>query len=396
MKTAVSNSYVQWQKTQVSCLLRNKHSGRYYGRFKVSGKQKWIALDTDVFSVAKVRLAEEATKFEKIRGAVVGVDAGKATMGQIIEVYRERLKANPDLRPATVTAREIGIKKVLKTWPGLEDLQPSQVTASGVQAWAARFKQTGTSFTAPGTKTLRKGNSASSVNRAIDTLRAILNVAIERGQIHFNPCLVTPAQGRLKKKVVQKKLVLPSRVEVDQLIQQMWNDGRHGGWGMEASYLCRFLKMSGARIGEIPRTTWRKIGWDRKQIHLPGYKTETSDRIIPLFPALEELLKEIIEFRKRVAATRSDKKTFLEPDEPIFRIQECQKTIDAAAQAANVPRITHHDFRHLFATVVIESGVDIPTLSRWLGHNDGGVLAMKTYGHLRAEHSQQSAQKVVF
>jgi len=40
--------------------------------------------------------------------------------------------------------------------------------------------------------------------------------------------------------------------------------------------------------------------------------------------------------------------------------------------------------------------VDIPTVSRWLGHKDGGVLAMKTYGHLRREHSVAQAQKVSF
>jgi len=57
---------------------------------------------------------------------------------------------------------------------------------------------------------------------------------------------------------------------------------------------------------------------------------------------------------------------------------------------------THHDLRHLFATRCIESGVDIPTVSRWLGHKDGGALAMKTYGHLRDQHSTNMAQKVVF
>jgi integrase len=59
-------------------------------------------------------------------------------------------------------------------------------------------------------------------------------------------------------------------------------------------------------------------------------------------------------------------------------------------------RITHHDLRHLFATVCIESGVDIPTVSRWLGHKDGGPLVMKTYGRLRNEHSLNGAKKVSF
>ena len=55
-----------------------------------------------------------------------------------------------------------------------------------------------------------------------------------------------------------------------------------------------------------------------------------------------------------------------------------------------------YDLRHLFATRCIENGVDIPAISRWLGHQDGGALCMKTYGHLRDEHSRNEAEKVMF
>jgi len=70
--------------------------------------------------------------------------------------------------------------------------------------------------------------------------------------------------------------------------------------------------------------------------------------------------------------------------------------LNRACEKVGVDRITHHDLRHLFATRCIESGVDIPTVSRWLGHKDGGALAMKTYGPLRREHSITQAQKVSF
>jgi hypothetical protein len=40
-------------------LLKNDASGRFYGRFNVSGKQKWVNLAADVFTVAKLRLADE-------------------------------------------------------------------------------------------------------------------------------------------------------------------------------------------------------------------------------------------------------------------------------------------------------------------------------------------------
>jgi integrase len=84
------------------------------------------------------------------------------------------------------------------------------------------------------------------------------------------------------------------------------------------------------------------------------------------------------------------------PSDSVMLVRECQKAMDRAAKIVGIPRITHHDLRHLFATRCIESGVDIPTVSRWLGHKDGGTLAMKTYGHLRNEHSQAMAQKVKF
>jgi hypothetical protein len=40
--------------------------------------------------------------------------------------------------------------------------------------------------------------------------------------------------------------------------------------------------------------------------------------------------------------------------------------------------------------------VDIPTVSRWLGHKDGGALAMRVYGHLRQEHSFSMVKRVAF
>ena len=77
-----------------------------------------------------------------------------------------------------------------------------------------------------------------------------------------------------------------------------------------------------------------------------------------------------------------------------MRVRECQNAINSACKKLGIARFTHHDLRHLFATLCIESGVDIPTVSRWLGHKDGGALAMKVYGHLRDQHSVAMAQRV--
>jgi integrase len=83
-------------------------------------------------------------------------------------------------------------------------------------------------------------------------------------------------------------------------------------------------------------------------------------------------------------------------EERVMKVRECQKAMDRAAKRVGMKRITHHDLRHLFATRCIESAVDIPTVSRWLGHKDGGALAVRVYGHLRDQHSEAMAQRVTF
>jgi integrase len=103
------------------------------------------------------------------------------------------------------------------------------------------------------------------------------------------------------------------------------------------------------------------------------------------------MIEECRNLLERLRVERPD-----EPDStPVMEVQ-CQKSIDRASKLTGVARISHHDFHHLFATRCIEFGVDIPTVSRWLGHKDGGALAMKTYGHLRDEHSTEMARRVQF
>ena len=46
-----------------------------------------------------------------------------------------------------------------------------------------------------------------------------------------------------------------------------------------------------------------------------------------------------------------------------------------------VPRIPFHDLRHSFATLSLEQGMDIKTVSHMLGHTDAG-FTMNTYMHV--------------
>ena len=151
-----------------------------------------------------------------------------------------------------------------------------------------------------------------------------------------------------------------------------------------------FLAYSGLRaFSEAAWVTWNDIDWNRREIVVrgdPGSGTKNSEvRRLPILPDMERLLRS---FEARNPHRKAA--------DYILTTKECRGALARACQRIGILRITHHDLRHLFTTLCIESGVDIPTVSRWLGHEDGGALAMKVHGHLRNQHSQEMAKRVRF
>jgi hypothetical protein len=105
-----------------------------------------------------------------------------------------------------------------------------------------------------------------------------------------------------------------------------------------------------------------------------------------MIPEMRQLLERL--------KTQRGEEEFL--NNPVLKVRKFKRSLKNACKDLGLFHLTHHDLRHLFATRCIESSVDIPTVAKWLGHKDGGVLAMQTYGHLRDKHSADMAQRVRF
>jgi integrase len=67
------------------------------------------------------------------------------------------------------------------------------------------------------------------------------------------------------------------------------------------------------------------------------------------------------------------------------------KAWPVAVAAAGMPAITLHSLRHVHASMLIASGVDILTISRRLGHSSP-TITLNVYGHLIAGGDDRAAQ----
>lgn len=142
--------------------------------------------------------------------------------------------------------------------------------------------------------------------------------------------------------------------------------------------IVRFLSLTGLRINEARKLRWVDVGEDA--LNLPADITKNGrPRSVPLLPGAREVLS-------RLKGARNG--------DLVLPCVDIRTALRKACQRAGWKPVSYHWFRHYFATSCIASGVDMPTVSRWMGHSDGGALLGRTYFHLADHHSQRMAEKV--
>jgi integrase len=232
---------------------------------------------------------------------------------------------------------------------------------------------------------MRKEMAPTVFNHTLGILRNIFEFGIRAGARYNNP-----AFGMMRESGTGKNPILPNNEEFNKFVAEI--EGGGGGKSKHCADLVRFMAYGGFRKTGDANMVGSDCDFERGTIMLRGHpetglknRRPGEVRQVPIIPEMREFLERLQQERGEAWPTSS-----------VMRVRECQKAMDRAAKIVGMSRITHHDLRHLFATRCIESGVDIPTVSRWLGHKVGGALAMKVYGHLRDQHSVEMAQKVTF
>lgn len=350
---------------KVPNLLQYVSSTKYYARIKVNGKLIRQSLTTDVWTTAKLRLVDFLKEHQELRGTIP-----VPMFSEAVELFKRELEKNSRIKPQSKQYRLWCLQKIQKSWPELWGFRLDEIKVEAYQEWSAR---------------LSKEIACHYFNNTIATLKQVIDAGIVDYERRGGKGLKNPAEQLQRVRIKQKELQLPEPSQFHELVKNLRK--KSGGWGERIGDLIEFLAYCGLRIrSEALWVTWEDIDWQRREIIVRGHPetgTKNSDiRRVPIIADMENLLK-----RLQVDSSGTGR---------ILQIARCHEALARACKEIGIPRLTHHDLRHLFATRCIESGVDVPTVARWLGHKDGGSLALRTYGHLRNEHSQSMAQKVKF
>ncbi|MGA9778034.1 MAG: site-specific integrase, partial [Verrucomicrobiia bacterium] len=309
-------------------LMQYLESDVFFARVKVRGIVKRASLKTVVFSVAKERLRDKRTDLREPEPETTVETFHDARL-----LYLADIENDHALAPETKRYWQYRVAALLKSWPRLDSMKLNKITLPQCRLWGRRFA---------------KKFEAVNFNNTLAALRNIL----KRGGLgrDKNPAFALDRLG-----VKPKELTLPEPKQFEKLVEMVATSG--AGQARHCADLVEFLAYSGCRISEARMVTWQDVDIERGEIKIHNAKCSKkssahSVRFVPIIPPMRRLLDRLRVQNQSAAIER------------ICVLGECQKSLDRACKIVGCPRITHHDLRHLFASHCIESGVDIPTVSR--------------------------------
>lgn len=348
-----------WAKTPIPNLFKRTASGTYYVRVRVGEKEACRkSLKTTSYIIARARLDDELKKLRKPRPARAGEPP--TTLWSALQAVGALAQATPRLKAASRDT----YKRVIDTLEpkkgrGVPAVELANLTAKHMDDW---WKRVTTHH-----KPARANFMLMWVKRA--TAYAVESHAIRQD----------PAAHIQRVHVPRTKLQLLTPESFALLVADMRGQGNR-----DAADWVEFATFTGMRPAEANAVKWSDIDRAGGVVHVHGGTEGTKNRksrTVPIVPRLAELLS-VMEPRRRsgyVLSVKSPRGALL---------SSCDRL------GLAVPR--RYDFRHMFATRCNESGVDIPSISRWLGHQDGGALVMRTYIQGGLEHDHRAAAKVRF
>jgi integrase len=229
---------------------------------------------------------------------------------------------------------------------------------------------------------LAKGLSPSSVQTTLLPLRAIFRHAIDRGDVVVDPCagLRLPAvRGR------RERYASPSEAEA--LIAAVPERDR-ATWATAMFAGLRLGELRGLRVRDVDLAAGVihvERGWDPAEGAI-DLKSHAGRRKVPIAAVLRDYLAEHLARVDRSGEALIFGNT---PESP-FTANMLQRRADKTWNAAELERITPHECRHTFASLMIAAGVNAKALSTFMGHAKIGIT-LDRYGHLMPGSEAEAA-----
>lgn len=244
--------------------------------------------------------------------------------------------------------------------------------------------------------------SAKTVKNYISYVSSVFDYAVRLEMILKNPCrnAVIPTIKQNKRDMYSLE---ETQIFIDRLIQKA-----------PLMYQCYFILAiySGFRRGELSGLTWDNVDFenhiitiDKALYHMKGKgnvldtpKTVSSNRSLKLPDIIFTYLKRLYSFYEQESARLGTK---WENNDFVFKRSDGQTLSPSApskwlrkfCDREGLKYVAPHSFRHLAASLMIDSGASVKTVQACLGHSDASTT-LNIYAHSFAKAQAKASEAI--
>ena len=228
-----------------------------------------------------------------------------------------------------------------------------------------------------------KGLSAKTVRNINQVISSAMDFAVAQKIISENPCKAVA----LPKVELKEMQTIPAE-QLQAFLQEAKATGVYEMYYIELA--------TGLRRGELLGLKWTDIDWKNgiikvrrqvarmdSQIVEAPLKTKNSYRAVTISQQAIEVLKQQKE-------KTNDQYVFPSPNGGPISPDSVNNMLKRVLARAGIPKVRFHDLRHTFATIALQNGVDIKTVSGILGHFSAG-FTLDTYAHVTTAAQKEAA-----
>jgi len=364
--------------------IRKRKDGRWEGRYTaghdpVTGKQ----IIKNVLGKTQAEVKEKLKKALVEAGQIDFAKSGKYTVGTWMDEWFENV-AKIKVRPSSHQAYKGYIDNHIK--PNIGNIPLEKLTTMDLQKFYRKLLTKGRVERIE-SKEQPKGLSAKTVRNINQVISSAMDFAVAQKIISENPCKAV-ALPKIEHKEMQ---TIPAE-QLQAFLQEAKATGVYEMYYIELA--------TGLRRGELLGLKWQDIDWKngiikvRRQVaRVNGeiveapLKTKNSYRAVTISPQAIEVLKQ------QKAKTKELKEPYIFPSPnggPISP-DSVNNMLKRVLERAGIPKVRFHDLRHTFATIALQNGVYIKTVSGMLGHFSAG-FTLDTYAHVTTSAQKEAAQ----
>ena len=362
--------------------IRKRPDGRWEGRYTAGrDPETGKAVYKNVLGKTQAEVKAKLKQAIQENTAVDTLKAEKYTVGQWMDVWFENY-AKIKVRPSSHQTYQGYIDNHIK--PNIGKIQLNKLTTLELQKLYKKLLSKGR-VSRIEAKGQPKGLSPKTVRNIHQVISSAMDFARNQKLIAINPtdgCALPKLEHQEMKTIPVEQLASFLREAKDSGVFEMY-----------------YIELAtGLRRGELLGLKWEDLDLEQGTLRVQRQvdringevveaplKTKNSYRTISLGADAVGILEEQ---RKKCG---SSPYVFPSPTGGPISPDSVLQMLHRVLKRAGLPKVRFHDLRHTFATVALQNGVDIKTVSGMLGHYSAG-FTLDTYAHVTTAAQREAAK----